>query len=104
MTGIYFIIAIVSAAALVEWYKKGLRGIDSDTGRRGSKAGAVEVSIFAAMASLAFGVAFCNLSGMEGFCSIGGVSLSIFSLQYLVDMTVVKKAVNAVIDKAANKV
>ena len=41
---------------------------------------------------------------MEGFCSICGVSLSIFSLQYLVDMTVVKKAVNAVIDKAANKV
>ena len=104
MTGIYFIIAIVSAAALVEWYKKGLRGIDGDTGRRESKAGAVEVSTFAAMASFAFGVAFCNLSGMDGFCSVGGVSLSIFSLQYLVDMTVVKKAVNAVIDKAANKV
>lgn len=104
MTGICFVIAIVSAAALVEWYKKGLRGIDGKTGRRESKAGAVEVSIFAAMASLAFGVAFCNLSGMEGFSSVGGVSLSIFSLQYLVDMTVVKKAVNAVIDKAANKV
>ena len=104
MIGIYFIIAIASAAALVEWYKKGLRGIDGPAGRRESKAGAVEVSAFAAVASVAFGSAFAVLSDMHGFCIIGGVSLSIFSLQYLVDVTIVKKAVNAVMDKAANKV
>lgn len=74
MIGIYFIIAIASAAALVEWYKKGLRGMDGPAGRRESKAGAVEVSAFAAVASVAFGSAFSALSDMHGFCIIGGVS------------------------------
>ena len=103
MEFILFVIAVISTACCVEWYKKGIRGKDSPAGRVTS-AGVVEISVFAFTVSGAFAFAFCCMfAGFVGIAVKIGVTLSIFSLQYFTDMTVIKKTINGVISSMGDK-
>lgn len=92
--------AISSVASFVEWYKKGLRGEeDAATGRCKTRAGVVEVSIVAAVLSAVMGLSLSAFFGLSGLWVVLGISVSIFSLQYVVDVAVVKRAVNSAIER-----
>ena len=58
MQFVIFAIAVISTACCVEWYKKGIRGEDSPSGRVTS-AGVGEISAFAFFVSVVFAFAFC---------------------------------------------
>lgn len=103
MQFVLFVVAVISTACCVEWYKKGIRGKDTPTGRITS-AGVIEISVFAFIVSGIFAFAFCCM--FDDFAGIAvkiGVSISIFSLQYFTDMTVIKKTVNGVISSIGDK-
>ena len=103
MQFVIFAIAVVSTACCVEWYKKGIRGEDSPSGRVTS-AGVGEISVFAFAVSGVFAFAFgCMFADFAGVAVKIGVALSIFSLQYFTDMTVIKKTINGVIASMGDK-
>ena len=103
MQFVIFIIAVISTACCVEWYKKGIRGTDTPTGRVTS-AGVGEISVFAFVVSAVFAFAFCCMfADFAGVAVKVGVTLSIFSLQYFTDMTVIKKTINGVIASIGDK-
>lgn len=100
---VLFVIAVISTACCVEWYKKGIRGKDTPTGRVTS-AGVVEISVFAFAVSCIFSVAFgCMFDEFAGVTVKIGVAISIFSLQYFTDMTVIKKTINGIIASVGDK-
>ena len=101
---ILFVIIVISTACFVEWYKKGLRGKDTPTGRVTS-AGVGEIMGVAWIISCIFSVAFGGMfDEFAGFTAKIGVAISIFSLQYFTDMTVIKKTINCVITSMGDKV
>lgn len=103
MQFVIFAIAVISTACCVEWYKKGIRGKDTPSGRVTS-AGIGEISGFAFFVSAVFAFAFCCMFvDFAGGAVKIGVALSIFSLQYFTDMTVVKKTINGVITSVGDK-
>lgn len=103
MEFVIFVIAVISTACCVEWYKKGIRGKDTPTGRITS-AGVVEISVFAFTVSGVFAFAFCCMfADFAGLAVKIGVAISIFSLQYFTDMTVIKKTINGVISSMGDK-
>ena len=103
MQFVLFIIAVISTACCVEWYKKGIRGKDTPSGRITS-AGVGEISVFAFIVSGIFAFAFCCMfADFAGIVVKIGVALSIFSLQYFTDMTVIKKTINGVISSIGDK-
>lgn len=95
-----FIGCITSVACVVEWYKKGLRGYNTEEGTK-TRASVIEVSVFAFAVSLLMALSFCTFVSVLVPLCVAGVTVSIFGLQYFVDLTVVKTAVNAVIKKVA---
>ena len=100
---ILFVIAVISTGCCAEWYKKGIRGKDTPTGRVTS-AGVIEISVFAFAVSGVFAFAFCRMfDEFSGIAVKIGVTLSIFSLQYFTDMTVIKKTINGVIASVGDK-
>ena len=103
MEFVIFVIAVISTACCVEWYKKGIRGKDSPSGRITS-AGVVEISVFAFAVSGVFAFAFCCMfADFAGLAVKIGVAISIFSLQYFTNMTVIKKTINGVIASMGDK-
>ena len=95
-----FIGCITSVACVVEWYKKGLRGSNTEEGTK-TRASVIEVSAFAFAVSLLMALSFCTFVSVLSPLCVAGVTVSIFGLQYFVDLTVVKTAVNGVIKKVA---
>lgn len=103
MEFVIFVIAVISTACCVEWYKKGIRGKGTPAGRVTS-AGVVEISVFAFAVSGVFAFAFCCMfADFAGITVKIGVALSVFSLQYFTDMTVIKKTINGVIASMGDK-
>lgn len=103
MQFVIFVIAVISTACCVEWYKKGIRGKDTTAGRVTS-AGVVEISVFAFAVSGVFAFAFCCMfADFAGLAVKIGVAISIFSLQYFTDMTVIKKTISGVISSMGDK-
>ena len=95
-----FIGCIISVACVVEWYKKGLRGYNTEEGIK-TRASVIEVSAFAFSVSILMALSFCTFVSVLSPLCVAGVTVSIFGLQYFVDLTVVKTVVNAVIKKVA---
>lgn len=95
-----FIGCITSVACVVEWYKKGLRGYSTEEGTK-TRASVIEVSVFAFVVSLLMALSFCTFVSVLSPLCVAGVTVSIFGLQYFVDLTVVKTVVNAVIKNVA---
>ena len=103
MQFVIFAIAVTSTACCVEWYKKGIRGKDTPTGRITSVGvGAIHVLAFAVSGVFAFAFG-CMFADFAGVAVKIGVALSIFSLQYFTDMTVIKKTINGVIASMGDK-
>ena len=97
-----WILCIIIVACAMEFYKKALRGVSTDEGRK-TKASRWEIYIIALIISTIAGVIFYKV---EGYSNPWGYPLeiaSIYFLQYMVDMQAVKAFVNLIINRTANK-
>lgn len=99
----YLAIGVAVVAVLVEFYKKGPRGITDAEGRRRTKAKPWEVYIIAAICSAPWGVGIHTITEGENPIFILLWTVSIYAFQYIVDMAVIKKAVNALIARLGGK-
>lgn len=105
MTTIALFLAYMCAVAvLIEFYKKAIRGYKNENGELKTKAGKAE--IIAEALGLSF-IGACAMT-LTNDLGIGWKSLIvwlilIFSFQWLVDVKVVKKAVNAMISRNGEK-
>ena len=89
-----FVFAAMSVACLSEWYKKALRG-DGDK----TRASGLEISFAALVFSAAFGIALAAYFDIAAWAVKIAATLSVFGFQYVIDMTLVKAAVRALVEK-----
>ena len=98
-----FLASIILTACAVEFYKKCIRGVTLSDTERKTKASKLEIYAVAIILSMITGWLFCRVSKYSTIYEyIIAVGL-IYFLQYLVDMTLLKKAVNSIIQKMAGK-
>ena len=98
-----FLASIILTACAVEFYKKCIRGVKLSDTERKTKASKLEIYTVAIVLSMVNGWIFCRGSKYSTIYEyIIAVGL-IYFLQYLVDMTLLKKAVNSIIQKMAGK-
>lgn len=104
MTVILFLALICAIAVLVELYKKVIRGYQNERGELKTKAGKAEIiaEAFGLSIICACGMTLANDLGL-GWKSVIIWVILIFSFQWLVDVKVVKKAVNAMINRNGEK-
>lgn len=98
-----FLASIILTSCAVEFYKKCIRGVKLSDIERKTKASKLEIYIVAIILSMVTGWLFCHGSKYstiyEYIITVG----LIYFLQYLVDMTLLKKAVNSIIHKMVEK-
>lgn len=90
------IFSIVSVACFVEWYKKGLRGVKCTDGTYTTKATKIEIYCVAGVLSCVWGVVL-HVIEPYGFITYIAYTFLVYSLQYFVDMKIIKLAVNEMI-------
>ena len=98
-----FLASIILTACAVEFYKKYIRGVLLSATELKTKAGRLEIYTVAGILSMGTGWLFCRCNNYTTIYEyIIAVGL-IYFLQYLVDMTLLKKAVNSIIQKMAGR-
>lgn len=91
-------VAIVSVALFIEIYKKVIRGYKNEAGELKTKASKIEIILVAFVLCIVWGLALWSLSKGNIFMLIVWVFF-LFEAQYLVDMNVVKKVFNGLLNK-----
>ena len=97
-----WILCIIIVACAVEFYKKALRGVTTDEGRK-TKASRWEIYIVALILSAIMGLIFYKVEEYSNIWAYPLAVASIYFLQYMVDMQAVKAFVNLIINRTANK-
>lgn len=85
-------VAVVCVAVLVEVYKKRIRGKQNEDGKRVTKAKSWEVYAIALALCIPWGIGLWSLS-RGGWIMAVLWTTAIYSLQYMVDMHIVKRVV-----------
>ena len=96
------VICIIVVACAMEFYKKMLRGITTDEGRK-TKAGKWEIITVALIISAFFSLIFYKVEELSNPWAYPLILAAIYFLQYLVDMKAVKQFINLVGKNVANK-
>lgn len=97
-----WIICIIIVACAMEFYKKALRGVTTDEGRK-TKASRWEIYIVALILSAIVSFLYYEVEEYVNPWSYTLILASIYFLQYMVDMEVVKSFVNLAINRTADK-
>lgn len=97
-----WIICIIIVACAVEFYKKALRGVTTDEGRK-TKASRWEIYIVALLLSAIVSFLYYKVEEYVNPWSYPLILASIYFLQYMVDMKVVRSFMNLAINRTADK-
>lgn len=100
MKALFVAVAVLTVAIAVEFYKKVIRGTKDDAGAPKTKAKTWEIYTIAFIASAPWGVG-CSIQvagKINWFIAILW-TVAIYAMQYIVDMTLVKKTVNGLLKR-----
>lgn len=97
-----FVLCIVVVSCAMEFYKKVLRGTSTEDGTK-TKANKCEVITVAFILSLLAGLLFYKIESLSNIWTYFLIVPSIYFLQYLLDMKVIKSILNAVVKNTADK-
>ena len=97
-----FILCIVVVACAIEFYKKTIRGIATKDGIK-TKASKWELIIIAIILSALAGFLFYKIEELTNIWIYFLITPSIYFLQYLLDMKVIKNFINTIIKNTTNK-
>lgn len=99
MKAIFVAVSVIIVAIAIEFYKKVIRGTKDAEGNPKTAAKAWEVYCVAAVCSIPWGYGCALLTGGKTWY-IGLLwTIAIYAMQYIVDMTLVKKTVNGLLKR-----